>query len=86
MQNTMMRQVNERIHRDASSRKGSRIYMCECGAVACLAAIHMTAEQFEALLAEPECYVVAPGHADLDFETVGRGDGYRIIQRVRDAY
>jgi hypothetical protein len=57
-------------------------YVCECGNPVCAAPIVLSAEILVRLHAEPDLFVVSPGHEIADVElVVERGEGFVIIRR-----
>jgi hypothetical protein len=42
-----------------------REYLCECGVPSCFERVALTAEEYEAVRADPARFFVSPGHEDL---------------------
>jgi hypothetical protein len=84
----LFRQVNLRI---AELQEGSHDLtleglmplVCECSHTGCTVPVEIDPTIFERVRKNPFQYVVAPGHEDLDVETVvERRDGYVIVQKL----
>lgn len=80
----LFREVNEQI-RDLDSRFGSggaSIFVCECADDGCAARLSIPRAAYAAVRANPRRFVVAPGHENLDLETVvERPDGYFVVEK-----
>lgn len=68
----LYREVNERV--EAISRQFGRTgplsLMCECPNPDCAAHLTLTVDEYEAVRADPTCFVVLPGHVYEDVEVV----------------
>jgi hypothetical protein len=53
--------------------------MCECGDPACLETVEMTLAEYEALRADPELGVVAPGHESPRWEVFTRSEHFNLV-------
>ncbi len=63
----MFREVNERlrsVNEAFGEFTGRMDVVCECGNAACAERIQMSVAEYEAVRAEPDRFVVIPGHAD----------------------
>jgi hypothetical protein len=81
----LFRDVNERL-RDLNESFGevtNRIELvCECAKPGCAERITLSVRQYEDLRAEPEHFVIAPGHAVADIEDViATGHGWEIVRK-----
>jgi hypothetical protein len=56
----------EERHRDGAAE----LYMCECAARPCRERVSLTREQYEAVRSDVRHFVIVPGHAIPDLETV----------------
>lgn len=83
----LFRQVNLRI---AELQEGSHDLtleglmplVCECSHTGCTVTVEIDPAIFERVRKNPLQYVVAPGHEDLDVETVvERRDAYLVVQK-----
>jgi len=80
---SMFREVNERIvelsHRFASPAQ----YVCECENTQCSETVTLTAEEYEAVRRDPGCFLVTPGHNVPEVEeTVSSGDRYMVVRKL----
>jgi hypothetical protein len=81
----LFREVNERV-RDLNETFGAmtnRIELvCECADPGCAERISLSLRDYEELRSQPECFVIAPGHAVPDLEdVVARGAGWEIVRK-----
>jgi hypothetical protein len=59
--------------------------VCECSHTGCTVPIELDPAVFEQVRKNPLQYIVAPGHEDLEVETVvERRDAYLIVQKLSD--
>lgn len=70
----VFRAINEEI--DDASNGGARAYVCECADASCSETIRLTQAEYRAVRADPDRYVLIPGH-----EVAGLED---IVQREPD--
>jgi hypothetical protein len=86
------RRANERLHEDwgrlGIGPAAEALFLCECGDAACLEAIRIQLSEYEALRADPEAFMLIPGHEDAAVETVDDGgvdpDGrYIVVHKSR---
>ena len=84
----LFRQVNLRI---AELQEGSHDLtleglmplVCECSHTGCTVPVEIDPAVFERVRKNPLQYVVAPGHEDLDVETiVERRDAFRVVEKL----
>jgi len=55
---------------------------CECGDTECSAIIAMTTAEYDAVRVDRSCFVVVPGHVDLQGETVVLSDAdYLVVKK-----
>jgi hypothetical protein len=58
--------------------------VCECGDLACVQQVEVTADAYEAVRAEPTYFIVVPGHSIEDVEeVVERRDTYEVVCKNR---
>ena len=57
-------------------------YVCECGDANCRTNIVLLWEEFAEIAAEPNHYLVTPGHFWSNIEVIRRGDGYAVVRRL----
>jgi hypothetical protein len=75
----LLREANEEIEREAREDQPGRgtrraetelEFFCTCGRADCDATLLLTLTQYEAAQAEPDRFIVAPGHVNPDIERV----------------
>jgi hypothetical protein len=81
----LFREINERL-RDLNETFGpltNRVELiCECANPACAVRISFTVAEYEELRAEPDRFVVAPGHEVSDVEdVVATGESWHIVRK-----
>jgi hypothetical protein len=81
----LFREVNERLRgvNEAFGEVTNRMELvCECADPGCAERITTTVRQYEELRADPEQFVIAPGHAAPDIEhVVETGKGWEIVRK-----
>jgi hypothetical protein len=83
----LYRTVNEKIE-DLNQAFGilteSMVVVCECGDVSCTEQIELDVSIYERVRSEPTLFVILPGHAEPDVESiVEQGDGFEIVRKDR---
>lgn len=86
------REYNEKIHRlsrrilDSESRHNLPIrFICECSNAECAKPIEIVLSAYEQLRLNPRCFIVVPGHEQVDIETkVDKLGGYTIVEKRND--
>ena len=84
----LFREVNERVERlRQSSYPLTEVdFICECADDGCFAPITLTIEEYEAVRAEPETFIVRPEHVYPEAEVVAARHGhYWIVQKFGSA-
>jgi hypothetical protein len=76
----LFRAVNERI-RELEGARDEYDFMCECEEESCTRVLRMTAERYEALRADPDCFVVLPGHERPTDEVISRSARLLIVRK-----
>jgi hypothetical protein len=83
----VFRRANERLH-DDWNRLGiepttQALFLCECGDAACRDPIRMLMSEYETLRADPEAFVLLPGHENDAVESVvAQHDGrYSVVRK-----
>lgn len=86
--------LNEALFREINERLDSRIrvfsdqgeqleIICECADRACTERISLTPTEYANVRADPQQFVVVPGHEHLDVEEViSRTDEYEIVRKI----
>jgi hypothetical protein len=67
---TLFREVNERIEEIRSPEEDQIDFLCECGVEECKDAVRLTVVEYEKLRADPTTFAVVPGHSIEDIESV----------------
>ena len=82
MNESLFREVNERIE-DISVNAAFTQFICECRDQTCDERVSMTIQEYEHVRAEPNRFVVLPGHnaSDVD-EVVEETDRYLVIRKT----
>jgi hypothetical protein len=81
------REVNERIAEAGESFDAEEISLvCECSRASCVERLTLEVGEYERVRSQPEWFIVAPGHEQLDLEVVveERLD-YVIVRKRGDA-
>lgn len=78
----LFRAVNEEMS-DAHPAAGVlTAYVCECADRACTERVRLSGEEYRAVRAAPDRFVVAPGHTVPELErVVERHDGYDVVEK-----
>jgi hypothetical protein len=81
----LFREVNERLRglNESFGAVTNRMELvCECADPGCAERITMTVREYEDLRADPEQFVIAPGHDAPDIEdVVAKGAGWEIVRK-----
>jgi hypothetical protein len=78
---TVFREVNERV-RDLTDFKEQIEFLCECGDGTCLDPVTMSVEEYERVRAESTWFLIVPGHAVPDVETVlEEHEGFQVVEK-----
>lgn len=86
----IFRDANERI-RDAAREYAvteAVPFICECAAATCTEIVRLQLPEYEAVRADPVCFINAPGHhtsAQGWAEVVEHRDGYDLVKKVGQA-
>jgi hypothetical protein len=63
------------------SQKG--VFICECADLACTEQVEMSMAQYEDMRADPNRFVVLPGHEVADVEeVVHRAEGFLLVSKI----
>lgn len=80
-QQTLLREVNERIRDVADLDVG--IFICECGTRECLGTIALSLEQYGRIRSNPTWFILKSGHADAEIaRVVSEDDGFMVVERL----
>ena len=79
---TLFREVNERIE-EVSSQEEDRIdFLCECGVEQCKDPIALTIAEYERLRTDPTTFGVAPGHSIESIEdVVSKTERFHVVRK-----
>ena len=81
----LFRVLNEKIedvNESFAPVAGSHVWVCECGDATCIQQIEMSAEEYQALRANPLRFAVRPGHEIPDVETVVENhSSYLVVEK-----
>jgi hypothetical protein len=85
----LFRQVNERLKElgeGFSLVSEQADFVCECGRASCAAPIRMTLADYERIRAQPELFIIVPGHETTEVESVVEtGPGYEVVRKREGA-
>lgn len=85
---TLFREVNENIASltDLQAETGYQLFICECSNTACAESLELTAEEYEAVRADPARFIVKPGHQSAGIERVVGGNGrFLVVEKIGPA-
>ena len=66
----LFREVNEQVASAGRQPAETFEILCECARIGCMEHLHVTTEVYERARSEPTDFLVKPGHAIPEFETV----------------
>src|SRR3954447_16106913 len=83
---------NESVFRDANERIEERLeelsltedrspFLCECENPLCTQPVRLTAEEYEAVRAYPDRFIVATDHTIEDADVITRSGEFQVIQK-----
>ena len=77
----LFKRVNEEID-DRSAASGDLEYVCECADTRCSETIRLTHAEYAGVRAQPDHYLVLPGHVMPEVEdVVERRDGWLVVKK-----
>jgi hypothetical protein len=62
--------------------RGKTPFICECEDPTCRTIIRMDVDEYDAVRAEPNRFLVADGHPTSASHVVAEGDGYAIVEKA----
>ena len=77
---SLVREVNLRIHSLALTLEIPLEYVCECAGHRCLELLPIAHEEFDEVLTQPGCYVVAAGHDGPGDRLISQRPNYLIVR------
>ena len=79
---TLFREVNERIEEIRSPEEDQIEFLCECGVTECKDTVRLTGAEYEKLRADPITFAVVPGHSIEDIESlVVETDRFHVVRK-----
>jgi hypothetical protein len=83
---TLHREVNERLARMDKPGDDSSEFLCECAAGdGCDARLRIKLRDYERVRQQDDRFVIAPGHENPEIErVVDRRDGYLVVDKVAE--
>ena len=89
----VFRRANERLREDwrrlGIDEHDKGLFLCECGDVTCKQPLRLSLADYTAVRADPNAFVLAPGHEDARVETVvhdlvGDDESFTIVRKHSD--
>jgi hypothetical protein len=85
----LFREVNERLREMAeafSELTGAASFTCECADITCVEQMSLSLDEYEAVRAHANHFVVLPGHVYADVErVVSENGGFVIVEKLGEA-
>lgn len=83
---SVFRQVNERVEELADGFDLKPAFVCECGRPDCAARLSVPVEEYERVRAHGRRFVVATGHERPEVEKViDQGNGFLVVEKTGEA-
>jgi hypothetical protein len=82
---SLFREVNERIAEvnEGFEVDGQADFLCECGRNQCLETVQLSRQEYEAVRAEGDRFVIRPGHENESVERVlARYETYLVVEKI----
>jgi hypothetical protein len=88
----VFRRANERLREDwrrlGIDDNDTGLFLCECADVTCKVPLRITVADYEAVRADPDAFLLVPGHEDASIETVAHdlvpGDrSFTVVRKHR---
>ena len=82
---SIFREANERLaerRAELSAVEGRTPYLCECEDESCTEIVRLTAEDYEAVRADPTHFVIVPDHPTHGAEIVRSGAGWICVAKA----
>lgn len=80
---TLFREVNERIKEVADPVDGGVDFLCECSNTDCTTSIPLTLTEYEAVRSESAWFFVEPGHEQLEVErVVSESERFTVVEKL----
>jgi hypothetical protein len=82
---TLFREVNERLLELNDGQDRSTVFVCECSNVDCAATMAIGKADYESVRAHPTFFAIVPGHEILEIEKViDQKSGFTIVQKLTE--
>jgi hypothetical protein len=80
------RRLNENLAEDLPDARPYRAgFVCECSAQDCRRLVDLTVAEYQAVRADPMCFLVLPGHERPDLEdVVAEHEGHLVVRKHHD--
>jgi hypothetical protein len=83
---SLFREVNERIDQLGEDASKEKLILCECARVDCQELIRLEPELYRSVRAAPDRFFVRPGHVVDEAErVVDEGPGFVVVQKIEAA-
>ena len=80
---TIFREVNQRLREIANPSERRTDYICECSDVGCLETIELETTEYEAVRSMPNVFVIVAGHERLEVERVIEdNDRFMLVEKT----
>jgi hypothetical protein len=81
---TLFREVNERLLKLTEGTAGWLAFLCECSREGCSETISLSLDEYNAVRAHPTEFVVAPGHETPEIERLIDSNGhYAVVEKIK---
>jgi hypothetical protein len=79
----LFREVNERVLETIGSFDGPIEFLCECSGKDCIETLALTQDEYERVRANPNLFVITPGHELLEVDrVVDQGNAYLLVEKI----
>ena len=79
---TLFREVNERIKDVSEGTASESDFVCECGDAECTEPVSLTPVEYEEVRSDPTHFAILPGHVHPDIEVViARNDRFAVVAK-----
>ena len=80
---SIFREINERVEEIGTAVEGPTEFLCECARTDCTERLGVPVDIYEQVRARSRHFLVAPGHEQLEFErVVDQGDGWLVVTKI----
>jgi hypothetical protein len=79
----LFREVNERLREVLDASTGPTEFLCECSNEDCIETVPLEPVEYERIRANPNSFLVAPGHELIEIERVTwQSDRYFLVEKT----